>query len=363
MPSLKVDFGDATSAEVHTAEKLLVEAEKARAITIVRPKHAEHILQRIRLADAGALADFLGKRPAADKASAVLDRIAPLLEGAASWIQDEIEAGLLKWNRGDRAFRIEANNLDRIETFTKLLLAIDRGVDGVDLRTFSNEAGVDSKAFERHKGTIIQIARRAFDWEDASEEEVLQQLGFRPFFQLVHIKGPISVPSMNLDASAVHPFIGLPPGVGSMLQLRKPIKAILTVENLTSFNRHTREVDQPDVAVLYSSGFPGRPVVDALSRLAQIAPDATIHHWGDIDVGGIRIFRNIEQRIGRPVRPHLMNRDLAEQLGKPKEPKPALARIAGDNSGVADLADYLSKGQPKHLEQEIVSPQQVELPS
>lgn len=358
-PSLRVVFGEVTSTEVDVGERLLIEAENTGAITIERPKQTPHILHRIRLKNPGSLAAFLGREPAAAKAEAILERVAPVLEGAAVWIQDEIEGALAKWNQGLRAFRIDADEVDRIEDFTKLLLAIDRGVDGRDLRTFSNAAGVDSKAFERHKGTIIQITRRVFGWDDAPAEDVLTRLGFKPFFQLVQIAGPIAIPAMGLDASGVRPFIGIPPLAVDGLEITEPLDAILTIENLASFNRHTREINQPNVVVVYSGGFPGRPVMGTLERLLESSPQAVIYHWGDIDAGGVRIFRNIEERLGRQIRPHLMNKAIAEERGRPANPIRSLARIAEQESGIADLAWYLSNDKPKQLEQEIIPPRSI----
>ncbi|WCM26331.1 DUF2220 family protein [Sphingomonas sp. QA11] len=355
-PSIRVDFGDATSTEVHIAERLLIEAERLHAVGVERPKQTPHILHRIRLKDPAALSAFLGRELAANKANAALDRIAPLLEGAAIWVQDELEEAFTKWNRGERAFRIDADQIEKIEDLTKLLLAIDHGVDGRDLRTFSNAAGVDSKAFERHKGTIVQIARRVFGWGPAPEEEVLSLLGFKPFFQLVQIAGPIAIPAMRLDASEVSPFIGIPPLAVHGIDLMREIEVILTIENLTSFNRHTREAMQPNAVVLYSGGFPARPVVDTLCRLLEQAPNASVHHWGDIDAGGVRIFRNIEERISRMIRPHLMDRQIAEQHGHEASPVKALTRIAEQNTGIRDLALYLAAEGAKQLEQENVSP-------
>lgn len=354
--SLRVEYGEATGSQIEVAQRLLVEAEQLGAISVERPKKTPHILRAIKLQDAAALTAYLGIESAATTANTLFDRIAPLLAGSAAWIQDEIEAALAKWGRGERAFRIAASEADKVEDLTRLLIAIDHGADGRDLRTFSKAAGVDSKAFERHRGTIVQIARRVFGWDQISEEETLSRLGFRPFFQLVHIAGPVAIPAMGLDASGVAPYLGLPPMSVEGLELTRPIDAILTIENLASFNRHSREVREADVVVLYTGGFPGRPVIETLRRLLLQAPHAPVHHWGDIDAGGVRIFRTLEQRVERAIVPHLMDRHLAEAFGRPAEPVRSLASIAVEPSGIADLALYLSGDGARQLEQETLAP-------
>ena len=80
-------------------------------------------------------------------------------------------------------------------------------------------------------------------------------------------------------------------------------------------------------------------------------------HWGDIDSGGLRIFRYIEEIIARPLRPHLMSQELAERYGRPCEPDDMLGSIAKSESAVADLARWLAYGPgPRALEQEAIDP-------
>ncbi len=355
--SVLVSFDDsATSSDLHTAERLLIEGEKQGAISLDRPKHTPHIIKRIRLVDPDKLAAYLGRQMAAHKADTILEKIAPLLSTAAGWIEDEVEGALGKWSRGERAFRIAADEHDKIDDLIRLLIAIDNGVDGRDIRTFSTAAGVDSKAFERHRGSIVQIAKRSFGWDHATPNEVLDRLGFRPFFQLVQFTGPIAIPSMSLDATYTRPSIGIPPDAAGAISLTGFVRSILTIENLASFNRHCREIDDPECLVLYTGGFPARPVLNFLHAATRQAPNAQIFHWGDIDVGGIRIFRNIEERLQRPIQPHLMDRSKAETYGIRAKRAKGLESIATSESGASDLALFLSGEDPFHLEQENVSP-------
>jgi hypothetical protein len=353
---LRLNFEGLSGSDVEIAERILVHAEKVGAITIDRNRKFKHVLQRIRLEDNDKLAALLGRKVAATKAVAVLDAVAPLLANAPAWIQDAIEVGLQRWNRGDRHLKIDAEDIPRILDFTKLLLAIDRGVDGRDLRTFSIEAGVDSKAFERNRGSIISIIREAYGLEGLEAAEVLAAIGFRPFHQPVHLRGPVAVEEIGIDASRARPYIAIPPACGQLIRLTGKIENILTVENFASFNRHANEIADPACLVVYCGGFPSPPVVQTLKAAISQAPNARLFHWGDIDVGGIRIFCNLEERLGRRITPHLMTIELAVSNGKLKEPVPGLARIAGSDSGIANVAGYLADGEPRHLEQEAVSP-------
>lgn len=85
--------------------------------------------------------------------------------------------------------------------------------------------------------------------------------------------------------------------------------------------------------------------------------DVPFLHWGDVDAGGVRIFRFLEENLPRGPRPHLMTRELAEKSGQPADADPSLASIARSNSALSELADWLAFGTDvHHLEQEALEP-------
>ena len=103
-------------------------------------------------------------------------------------------------------------------------------------------------------------------------------------------------------------------------------------------------------------------MTDLLKRLSKEIDDVPFLHWGDVDAGGLRIFRYVEEIVARPLRPHLMTRELAERYGRPCEPDDTLGPIAKSESAVADLARWLAYGpNPRTLEQEALDP--VSVPS
>ncbi|WP_347336678.1 Wadjet anti-phage system protein JetD domain-containing protein [Bradyrhizobium manausense] len=78
---------------------------------------------------------------------------------------------------------------------------------------------------------------------------------------------------------------------------------------------------------------------------------------GDVDAGGLRIFRNLEQNLPRGPRPHLMTRELAERAGQPADADPSLVSIAKSDSAICELAEWLAFGSDvRHLEQEALDP-------
>ena len=50
--------------------------------------------------------------------------------------------------------------------------------------------------------------------------------------------------------------------------------------------------------MVYTGGFASTGVVDLLkSILALVSPSVPFFHWGDIDPGGLRIFRFLEETL------------------------------------------------------------------
>ncbi len=73
---------------------------------------------------------------------------------------------------------------------------------------------------------------------------------------------------------------------------------ILTVENLTPF---VQAVEQPALShalIVYTEGFPNRAVSQLLRLCQQHVANLSFLHWGDTDLAGVRILRNIADILG-----------------------------------------------------------------
>jgi hypothetical protein len=86
-----------------------------------------------------------------------------------------------------------------------------------------------------------------------------------------------------------------------------PTGHITTIENETAFLAYVEEAggpaglgDRGEIAV-YTAGFPDPGLLDALAAIAARKPALELRHWGDADLGGLRIWWLIRTRLGRPV--------------------------------------------------------------
>jgi Uncharacterized protein conserved in bacteria C-term(DUF2220) len=53
--------------------------------------------------------------------------------------------------------------------------------------------------------------------------------------------------------------------------------------------------------VVYTAGFPTPALMSVLALLGRRSGDISFRHWGDADVGGIRIWWLLRQRLGRSI--------------------------------------------------------------
>jgi hypothetical protein len=85
------------------------------------------------------------------------------------------------------------------------------------------------------------------------------------------------------------------------------IRQVTTIENEYSFLAYVEESGGPAglgarrELVVYTAGFPDPALTATLARLAERAVGVSFRHWGDADVGGIRIWYYLRSRLRRPL--------------------------------------------------------------
>jgi hypothetical protein len=188
---------------------------------------------------------------------------------------------------------------------------------------------------------------------------VWARIGLERFGHPVHLRGPVVAEDSRgvLVDGRTRPFASVHPELLPLLRLSGSPSYILTIENYASFNRHVREIEDVGL-VIYTGGFASVGVIEILKWLLNaVERSVPFFHWGDVDPGGLRIFRYLEETLPRAPRPHLMERSLASAHGKPAMADPALMSISKSGSAIADLAAWLAGGDNiKHLEQEAIDP-------
>lgn len=325
-------------------------AADAGAVGLEWDRDAPHLIGRVVLGDAQALYRHLGRTPPdaiMAAALAVLSAASPETAAARS-LRDRLASA---WAVGGAAFGFGPERADRA---VELVRAADAAFAPSDvrlpLRTRSARLLGDSKMLERHLRRLLEFARsEGLVDRSLGRDDALRALDLEKYPQPVLGAGPLLVRGSSMAGWA---YAGLAAEEVDDLRVDGRLRALLTVENLESFNRHCREARRPDEVVVYTGGFPAGGVLTAIRRLLSIGSIDAVHHWGDIDGGGVAIGRHIERSLTVPVRPHLMEPALAIERGRPV---PATDRI--DVAGAfGETAAFLASHGAHALEQEVLDP-------
>jgi hypothetical protein len=350
-----------TASMVNRFQERVQAAERAGAIGIRKGKRERrHLIERVIVQDPMALARHLGRTPAPVVASQIKAALEPVVANAEGWLLEILERMERRWSRGEPAFRIPPDNVDLAREFLTLLAAISADqARGLDVRTFSLRATGNTKAFDRHSSRIAAVLAARFGHLEIRPDLIWGRIGLERFGHPIHLKGCVVVEDelgVLVDGRAL-PFASLHPEMLPLLRLCGRPSLVITIENYASFNRYVREIDD-GALVIYTGGFASVGVVDLLNALLKLlGPAIPFYHWGDIDPGGLRIFRFLEENLPRPPLPHLMDRAIAEAHGKQAVRDATLGTLVGTDSAIAELAEWFSNGPAiKYLEQEALDP-------
>lgn len=350
-----------TAQQVSRFHDLMTAAERFGAVEVQRGKRdRSHLIERVRVRDPELLARHLGRPTAPATAQRVRGELLPVATTGEPWVAALLDEMTARWERGEAAYRLTAGQADAAKEFFTLLASISRQeARGLDARTFSQKATNDTKVFDRHASRLAAVLGVRIGQPGAAADVVWAHIGLERFSHPVHARGPLAVDGENgrLVDGRAKPFASIHPEMFSQLSVLETPTAILTIENYASFNRQVREIEDGSL-VVYTGGFPAAGVVELLSNVLRAVPaDVPFLHWGDVDAGGVRIFRYLEENLPRGPRPHLMTKELAEKSGQPADADPSLASIARSDSAVRDVAEWLAFGSDvRHLEQEALDP-------
>jgi hypothetical protein len=356
------DYDGLPTAElVNRFRERMLAAERVGAVEVRHGKRERrHLIERIAVKDPAVLASHLGRKPASLDADEARAELLPIALRGAPWVVSVLDEITARWTRAKPAFRLPPSAVDVAGEFLSLLAAISNDqARGLDARTFSLKTTGDTKVFDRHAARVVTVLASHFGEPAMTAEEVWSRIGLERFAHPVHIKGCIVAADeagVLVDGRAM-PFASFHPELRPLIQFSGKPTALLTIENYATFNRYAREIED-GALVVYTGGFASIGVIELLKViLEKIGPHVPFFHWGDIDPGGLRIFRFLEEALPRPPVPYQMHQSLAEARGRIAARDATLSQIAKTDSALAGLAAWLSKGDGiRHLEQEALDP-------
>jgi Wadjet anti plasmid transformation system JetA-like protein len=193
--------------------------------------------------------------------------------------------------------------------------ALARGVSGWE-RVVSEKFFGDSKKLGSMRSTVAQLLTRADPrWEGLEPDDsldILEAYGVRRKPGLLRCAGAAELRIgertyflEDFNPTAHLPEEWAPPWVEGVVAASPAW--ITTIENEFPFLSYVLEAGGPcglgkrSEIVIYTAGFPSLILVDTLAGLAQRSPRIGFRHWGDADLGGLRIWWLLRSRLNRPV--------------------------------------------------------------
>ena len=340
----------------------LENAEAAGAVTLEWGRRAAaQDLRRIRVKDADRLAAWLGVPRASAQAGAIEELLAPVMSEAPDWLRDAYTQALAQWRLGGSPFRVPAADTAAAIRLFRVARAVAAGEqEGLDLRRFSVQLLGDSKAVESILGRLGGLLRRNPEWSQwGKDAELFRALGLEKFPPPLFIKGPLALEygGVQWDLTPLRPYVALSPDAVTDIRPTASVPYLLTIENLASFQRQVREIQDQGV-VIYTAGFPAPALVRVLGRLDQCLPaDCPFYHWGDRDPGGLRIYAKVAAACpAHGVQPHLMTVPDPGPGGWTEDQRRALGQMIAQGGAAGRLAEaWIAQGLGP-LEQEALDP-------
>lgn len=306
--TIPIYFDENSSAyeEIHGAAGHLEEMGYTHSVWKGGKKN--HILQKIVLCDdkVDEIYSYLGRIPEKRMQQAQLAVLKALKDECTTPVAGRFICWLDERLKQGKTVR-EYLNLEDAEGSRRLIRAIhaiETNQKETYIREFSVRCFGDSKELEKKVGLIGKILRRfSQDFEEMDTDVILAEYSIYRTLNYVYVKGSgllrIGAPNAyEIDLRNLRQGIGLSGEDLVSLEWSEdvPVKRIITIENLTTFFRW----EESDSILIYLGGYHNAVRRKFLQKLYRIFPYAEYLHFGDIDVGGFEIYRDLCRRTGIP---------------------------------------------------------------
>ena len=217
----------------------------------------------------------------------------------------------LNENKGIKQY-INDENLEEVEWLLIGVEAVISNKEEIFLRELSVKLYNDSKRLEalekKIKKIIIDFSEEKEEY--MSVEDLFSEFNIlkNPSFITIKGVGAFSIRGNTVNLEAFTNGIGI-----SSLDLNElqfipcdKVSKIITIENLTSFNRFNAE----EAIIIYLGGYHNEARRNLLKSLYKIYNNLSeFYHFGDIDVGGLRILNHLRTKTGIDIKPLMMNKE------------------------------------------------------
>lgn len=234
------------------------------------------------------------------------------------------------------------------------LNALEKLKEPVYQRVFSVAVLGSTKVFEnilRTRAVSILSAYHPDVDEAMNDKEILSQVYLEEYAQELSVKGNLKICLNGKEISLADFCYGTVLNTETLRHAEIPcgqnIRKIITVENKANYVSMSYE---EGTLIVFSHGFFSLLESEFLRRLLAVLPEVEFYHTGDLDYGGIRIFRHIRQHVCPQVRSLYMDADQYDryiQYGYEMKPETLkkLESMQGTEPLMEELIEHMLKGK------------------
>ena len=204
-----------------------------------------------------------------------------------------------------------------LERLCRLILSILTNDSECFLRQFSIRHFHDSKTAEKDIGRAVRVIAEFSGKEELADlepEEILAEYNIYRNPSWLMMKGNVKLQMLSSGSRTDIELGMFGGGLGISNQDIEnicwdsafPMEKVVTVENLTSFHQWKLE-EHAAVLCIYLGGYHNQVKRRFLQKLYMTYPGAEYRHFGDIDCGGFRIWKDLCVKTGIPFVPLYMD--------------------------------------------------------
>ncbi len=170
-----------------------------------------------------------------------------------------------------------------------------------------------TKRFEKiYQSAVLSVLKQYSPLyeEGMSDEELLIAHGILTYAQTLEFKGAVSYriddgPAISTAAQIYGTMFNKQTLENAVPISIMGIRQIMTIENKANYEKMQF---RPDTLYIFCHGFFSPPERKFLSRVVALAgTDTEYFHWGDMDYGGIRIFKFLQKNLFPKLKPWKMD--------------------------------------------------------
>ena len=170
-----------------------------------------------------------------------------------------------------------------------------------------------TKRFEKiYQSAVLSVLKQYSPLyeEGMSDEELLTAHGILTYAQTLEFKGAVSYriddgPAISTAAQIYGTMFNKQTLENAVPISIVGIRQIMTIENKANYEKMQF---RPDTLYIFCHGFFSPPERKFLSRVVELAgTDTEYFHWGDMDYGGIRIFKFLQKNLFPRLKPWKMD--------------------------------------------------------